>query len=41
MRQTTGQVEGTMRLSGQPLGPTFSRRTGFAQQGDVHEPFST
>ncbi|OCF57190.1 hypothetical protein L486_04646 [Kwoniella mangroviensis CBS 10435] len=40
-RQTTGKVEGYMLLDGKPLGPTFSRCAGFAQQGDVHEPYST
>jgi ABC-type multidrug transport system ATPase subunit len=41
LRQTTGKVEGEMLLDGNPLGPTFSRCAGFAQQGDIHEPFST
>jgi ABC-type multidrug transport system ATPase subunit len=41
LRQTTGKVEGEMLLDGKPLGPTFSRCAGFAQQGDIHEPFST
>ncbi|KAJ9110600.1 hypothetical protein QFC22_006699 [Naganishia vaughanmartiniae] len=38
---TTGIVEGDMRLNGRPLESTFSRCTGFGQQGDVHEPYAT
>ncbi|KAJ9116760.1 hypothetical protein QFC24_006651 [Naganishia onofrii] len=41
LRQTTGIVEGDMRLNGRPLESTFSRCTGFGQQGDVHEPYAT
>ncbi|KAK4701336.1 hypothetical protein P7C70_g4898, partial [Phenoliferia sp. Uapishka_3] len=40
-RQTTGKVEGEMLLDGKPLGETFSRCTGFAQQGDIHDPYAT
>ncbi|KAL8291564.1 hypothetical protein RQP46_002542 [Phenoliferia psychrophenolica] len=40
-RQTTGVVEGEMLLDGKPLGETFSRCTGFAQQGDVHDAHAT
>ncbi|GAA5820477.1 hypothetical protein JCM11251_005643 [Rhodosporidiobolus azoricus] len=40
-RKTTGKVGGEMLIDGAPLPSDFSRRTGFCQQGDVHEPFST
>ncbi|GAA5959842.1 hypothetical protein JCM21900_005250 [Sporobolomyces salmonicolor] len=40
-RKTTGVVEGEYLIDGKPLSSDFSRRAGFAQQGDVHEPFAT
>jgi ATP-binding cassette subfamily G (WHITE) protein 2 (SNQ2) len=40
-RKTTGKVEGEFLIDGQPLDAAFGRRTGFVQQGDIHEPFST
>lgn len=40
-RKTTGKVGGELLVDGAPLPSDFSRRTGFVQQGDIHEPFST
>lgn len=40
-RKTVGKVEGEMLIDGKPLASDFSRRTGFVQQGDIHEPYST
>lgn len=40
-RKTVGKIEGELLIDGKALDSSFSRRTGFAQQGDVHEPFST
>ena len=40
-RKTVGKIEGDLRVGGLPLDSSFSRRTGFVQQGDIHEPFST
>ncbi|ORY63831.1 ABC-2 type transporter-domain-containing protein [Leucosporidium creatinivorum] len=40
-RKTTGKIGGEFLVDGAPLPSDFSRRTGFVQQGDIHEPFST
>ncbi|KAK4705806.1 hypothetical protein P7C70_g397, partial [Phenoliferia sp. Uapishka_3] len=40
-RKTTGKIEGDLRVNGSPLDGSFNKRTGFVQQGDIHEPFST
>ncbi|KAI5475511.1 putative ABC transporter superfamily membrane protein Pdr11p [Pseudohyphozyma bogoriensis] len=40
-RKTVGKVEGELLIDGKALDSTFSRRTGFVQQGDIHEQFST
>lgn len=40
-RKTTGTVGGEFLVDGAALPFDFSRRTGFVQQGDIHEPFST
>ncbi|KAL8280242.1 hypothetical protein RQP46_007356 [Phenoliferia psychrophenolica] len=40
-RKTTGKIEGDLRVDGQPLDGSFNKRTGFVQQGDIHEGFST
>lgn len=40
-RKTTGRIEGDLLIDGKPLDSAFSRRTGFVQQGDIHEPMST
>jgi ATP-binding cassette subfamily G (WHITE) protein 2 (SNQ2) len=40
-RKMTGKVEGSMLVDGCPLDGSFSRRTGFAMQADIHEPLST
>jgi len=40
-RKTVGKIGGDLRMGGLPLDSSFSRRTGFVQQGDIHEPFST
>ncbi|KAK4700499.1 hypothetical protein P7C70_g5747, partial [Phenoliferia sp. Uapishka_3] len=40
-RKTVGKVEGELLIDGHGLDSAFSRKTGFVQQGDIHEPFST
>ncbi|KAM0747667.1 putative membrane protein of the ATP-binding cassette transporter superfamily [Meredithblackwellia eburnea MCA 4105] len=40
-RKTSGKVEGEMLIDGRPLDSSFSRRSGFVMQGDIHESFST
>ncbi|KAJ9111206.1 hypothetical protein QFC22_006581 [Naganishia vaughanmartiniae] len=41
LRKTTGVISGEMMIDGVPIDAFFSRKTGFAAQVDVHEPFST
>ncbi|CAI7599821.1 unnamed protein product [Penicillium crustosum] len=40
-RNSSGRVEGQLRINGKPLGPTFPRSCGFVMQQDVHEPLAT
>ncbi|KAK4705397.1 hypothetical protein P7C70_g804, partial [Phenoliferia sp. Uapishka_3] len=40
-RKTVGKVEGEYLIDGRGLDSAFSRKSGFVQQGDIHEPFST
>ncbi|KAJ5202252.1 hypothetical protein N7449_004331 [Penicillium cf. viridicatum] len=40
-RNSSGRVEGQLKINGKPLGPTFPRSCGFVMQQDVHEPLAT
>ena len=40
-RVSTGVVNGEILIDGRPLSPSFQRSTGYVEQFDVHEPFST
>ena len=40
-RSSVGVVSGRVSVNGQPRGPDFQRKTGYAQQQDVHLPTAT
>ncbi|KAK4688966.1 hypothetical protein P7C73_g1137, partial [Tremellales sp. Uapishka_1] len=40
-RKTTGTIEGRIAIGGKPVDSTFSRRTGFCMQADLHDAYAT
>lgn len=40
-RKTEGTIQGSILVDGRPLSVSFQRSTGYCEQLDVHEPFTT
>ncbi|KAJ1654029.1 ATP-binding cassette transporter snq2, partial [Dispira simplex] len=40
-RKNVGRIEGDILLNGETLTPTFRRHTGYCEQADIHNPYTT